>query len=77
MVEQFRQEPEEKKITMTTLGSKRYGFFVKMPDGNIEKPNCAMLKFRMKIELAEKLRKQKNSQQFLKFEAENTHAQQS
>ena len=58
MVEQFRQEPEEKKITMTTLGSKRYGFFVKMPDGNIEKPNCAMLKFRMKIELAEKLRKQ-------------------
>ena len=76
MVEQFRQEPEEKKITMTTLGSKRYGFFLKMPDGNIEKPNCAMLKFRMKIELAEKLRKQKKSQQH-KNEAENTHAQQS
>ena len=76
MVEQFRQEPEEKKITMTTLGSKRYGFFVKMPDGNIEKPNCAMLKFRMKIELAEKLRKQKKFQQH-KNEAENTHAQQS
>ena len=47
-----------------------------MPDGNIEKPNCAMLKFRMKIELAEKLRKQKKSQQH-KNEAENTHAQQS
>ena len=62
MVEQFRQEPEEKKITMTTLGLKRYGFFVKMPDGNIE--------------LADKLRKQKKSQQH-KNEAENTHAQQS
>ena len=58
------------------LGSTRYDFCVKMPDGNTEKPNCAMLQFRMKIELAEKLRKQKKSQQH-KNEAENTHAQQS
>ena len=34
--------------------SKSYGFCVKMPDGNTEKPNCAMLQFRMKIELAGK-----------------------
>ena len=33
---------------------KNYGFCVKMPDGNTEKPNCAMLQFRMKIELAGK-----------------------
>ena len=38
------------------LGSTRYDFCVKMPDGNTEKPNCAMLQFRMKIELAGNLK---------------------
>ena len=57
MVEQFRQEPEGKKITMTTLGSRRYGFCVKMPDGNTENPNCALLQFRVKVEIVEKLPK--------------------
>ena len=61
MVEQFRQEPEGKKISMTKLRSTRYDFCVKMPDSNAEKPNCAMLKLRMEIELTEKSRKQKKS----------------
>ena len=61
MVEQFRQEPKGKKIMMTKLRSTRYDICVKMPDSNAEKPNCAMLKLRMEIELTEKLRKQKKS----------------
>ena len=54
--------------------SKSYGFCVKMPDGNTEKPNCAILKFRMKIEPAEKLRDRKSL--YNTKTKQKTHAQQ-